>query len=192
MKIPFDFYCFTDEPDDPELDSGIRTCKLPEGIPYWWNKLYLFSKEMPIKGRIFYLDLDTVIVGDISKIVQCDKPFVMLQDVYHQPGRGSGLMTWNNQLEDYSYLWDDFHPNAEKIHKAYWPHGDQVWIQRKLHIQPYTWQELYKGEILSIKVDCVKFIDKPSKAKIIFYHGKPSVEESLNIPNFKWIRKHWK
>lgn len=190
LKLPHQFHCFTD--NSSGFAPGIKVHPLPAGIPYWWNKLYLFSKEMPIKGRIFYLDLDTVIVGDLSQIVQCDKPFVMLQDVYHKLGRGSGLMSWNNEKADYSYLWENFYPNAEKIHKSYWPHGDQVWIQQKLHVLPHTWQELYKGEILSLKVDCVKFMGKPSKAKIIFYHGKPSVEESLNIPNFYWIRKYWK
>jgi len=190
IKIPYTFNCFTDNPSG--LDSGIITYPLPAGIPYWWNKLYLFSKDMPLKGRMFYIDLDTVITGDISKIASTDEPFVLLQDVYHKEGWGSGLMAWDTDKVDVSHLWENYYPRAQSIHEKYWPHGDQVWIQQHLGLKPAIWQNLYRGEILSLKVDCIRYIDKPSKAKIVFYHGKPSIEESIRMPNFKWIKRYWK
>lgn len=190
LREPFHIYCFTDDPKG--LNPAINIIELPPSIPYWWNKLYMFSKDVPVKGRILYLDLDTVIVGNIDKIAAVDKPFIMLKDVYHPERRGSGLMYWNSARDDFSHLWEKFYPKAREIHEQYWPHGDQVWIQQHLGIEPAQWQQLFPGEILSLKVDCVVYNKKPPKAKIIFYHGKPSIEESLRMPVFAWIKDYWK
>lgn len=82
----------------------------------WWAKIELFRPD--ITDDLFYLDLDTVIAGDIRPILE-DPPtsFTMLRDFYHPQYRGSGA------------LWI---PNSVKAHiwSAFWqdPEG---WIARK-------------------------------------------------------------
>lgn len=53
--ISFKFHCFTD--DISGIHSEIITHPLPHNLPGvgWWQKLYLFSGELPITGRIFIL-----------------------------------------------------------------------------------------------------------------------------------------
>ena len=87
--IPLKFHCFTDDPEGLHPDIVVHS--LPGHVPSWWNKLYLFSNELPIQGPVFYFDLDTVIVDDISGILATTHNFInnnknlfyMLQDVYH-------------------------------------------------------------------------------------------------------------
>lgn len=57
----------------------------------WWAKIELFRPD--ITDDLFYLDLDTVIAGDIRPILE-DPPtsFTMLRDFYHPQYRGSGAL----------------------------------------------------------------------------------------------------
>ena len=52
---PFDFYCITEDPSG--LDDEVRVITPPMDVPGWWNKMFLFSPEMP-EGETLYLDLD--------------------------------------------------------------------------------------------------------------------------------------
>ena len=55
----------------------------------WWAKIELFRPD--ITDDLFYLDLDTVIAGDIRPILEHPPTsFTMLRDFYHPQYRGSG------------------------------------------------------------------------------------------------------
>jgi hypothetical protein len=67
----FKFMCFTDNLEQEGYMSGIKLMPLPEGIPGWWNKLYLFKQGLfPRNERIVFIDLDTVISGDVTNIIK--------------------------------------------------------------------------------------------------------------------------
>ena len=81
-SVPFSFTCFTE--DHSGIDSDIRIEPLPHStIQSWWNKLYLFSDAMPFNygDRILFIDLDTVITGNIDDIMLIDNTdIVVLRD----------------------------------------------------------------------------------------------------------------
>ena len=62
--LEHEFVCITEDP--AYLLPGIQTIPLPKGLDGWWNKPYMFSKDLPINGTILYLDLDVVITSFIS------------------------------------------------------------------------------------------------------------------------------
>lgn len=194
--VPFTFHCFTE--NGGGLNPDIKTHPLPyDNIEGWWYKLYLFSDEIDIEGRVLYIDLDTLITGNIDHYLEHNKGFVVLRDLWaKQNNVGSALMSFN--VGEHKHIWDTFIKNPQAAIQELRPHGDQKWIQKQQHQRIY-WQDLFKNEIMSFKSDCRNGL--PSNAKIVCYHGKPSIPESINtttkvqrfvIPPTPWVKKYWK
>jgi hypothetical protein len=202
--VDFKFWCFTD--DATELNQNIEITPLPHGnrLNSWWNKLYLFSRDLPMSrnSTVVYIDLDTLIVDNIDHILTADyQKLTVLRDFYHglvkSAGRvGSGLMAWRHGA--YDYVWKSFMRDPEKAVKKATPHGDQWWIERAVADVSY-WQDSYPDQVVSFKVHCRKGL--PDQAKIVCYHGRPSIPESAEDTNSvdkwtiapqPWVLIHWR
>jgi len=48
--------------------EGVETIPLKHEYPGWWSKVELFRPDLPVEGRLLYLDLDTLIVGDLTEL----------------------------------------------------------------------------------------------------------------------------
>lgn len=202
--VQFKFWCFTEDPTGIRSEVNILPLPYADRLDSWWNKLNLFSPDIPfIPGtQIFYIDLDTLIVGNIDKLlsVRASK-MVVLKDFYYglvkSAGKvGSGLMTWKHGK--YCHLWTKFITKPEKHIEMAGTHGDQWWIEQKVS-DVLFWQELFPNNVVSFKVHCRKGI--PENASIICYHGKPSIPESMSQVNTvdkwtiapqPWVAKHWR
>ena len=66
LSVPHRFSCITDKPVEG-LD--INWIKCPADLKGWWAKVYIFARNNGLKGTIFYLDLDQIIVGDLDKFI---------------------------------------------------------------------------------------------------------------------------
>jgi len=89
---PFIFACLTDRPEDVSL-PGIVPIHIdhmwgdvpPNGAGYW-AKVRLFSEEDTrnrdgaFSGRVLYIDLDSLIVSNLSPIVDYPAPFAITAD----------------------------------------------------------------------------------------------------------------
>src|SRR5690606_19135153 len=72
--------------------DGVKTIPLPADWPGWWSKISIFKPDL-ISGDIFYLDLDTVVLRDISELIDRTKgTTTMLSDFYWPEHPASGLM----------------------------------------------------------------------------------------------------
>jgi len=72
LQDAFTLHCFTDD------KSGIRSevvchelpdlnCDLPTGVPGMWRKVAIWQANLAgIEGVALYIDLDSVIVGDLT------------------------------------------------------------------------------------------------------------------------------
>lgn len=201
--VPFRFHCFTD--DATGLNPGIVIQPLPykDYLDGWWNKLYLFSNEINIpKGdKIFYVDLDTVIVDNIDQLLRAHvSQLIVLEDFYwgiaKSAGRmGSGLMLWEHGK--YTHVWDNFFEDPGAAIASLQPFGDQHWIDKQVRDRLY-WQDLYPNKVVSFKVHCNS--SKPIDARIICFHGAPSIPEAALTSGKSWkytwtpqswILDHW-
>lgn len=202
--LQFRFWCFTE--DTTGLLPEILTVPLPfaNQLDSWWNKLNLFSKDIPIPvgDWIFYIDLDTVIVDNIDQLLATKVPvLVVLRDFYQGIAKsatlvGSGLMAW--QHGKYFAIWDKFITNPKKHVERAGTYGDQWWIEQRVKTLMF-WQDLYPDQVVSFKVHCRKGL--PPGAKIICYHGRPSIPESTcetttsgkwTIAPQPWILRYWR
>lgn len=168
LTRPFRFVCVTD--DGTGLDPSIEIINSP-GVKGWWNKLYLFEV---FHQHTLFLDLDTILLGNIDFLADYEGRFAMLRDFYRKDGFGSGLMAWNGDL---SHIWHDWN----KAGRPELAGGDQEWIERVE--APDAWQALYPNRIKSFKADN----QVTPEAPVICFHGYPKPHEIEG----GWVRDIW-
>jgi len=124
ITLPFRFACLTD--DASGYLSDVDAISVPtdiRNIKGWFSKLCLFMPGVFPKGeRVFYLDLDTVIVGNIDDFACYDGFFAGLGDFRSFRLFGSGVMLWEAGTVD--HLWTEWvrqnHPLGDG--------ADDTWI----------------------------------------------------------------
>jgi len=186
---PFVFWCFTDMALGINPDIRTMSLKFSAQLDSWWNKISLFDPDngLPKGEQIFYIDLDTLIVDNIDQLLTDKAPdIVVLEDFYQgiasSAGKiGSGLMSWRHG--DYEHVWSRFIHDPVAAVESVKPHGDQAWIEQQIDAW-YCWQDLFPGAVVSFKMHCQSGI--PPGAKIICYHGRPSIPESATYRGRDW------
>ena len=173
LSLSHRFVCLSDH-DIP----GVDTIRVPADYGGWWNKLHLFDGHLlPPGDQVFYLDLDTAVVGDIAEIVGRNRHFSMLSDFYHPRKLASGLMSFTSGQHD--RIKDDWLAyGAPRL-----AGGDQVWISLN-RPDSTRLNDLYEGQIRSYKVDCKDEV--PDDTRIVCFHGKPRPHEAGG-----WIADLW-
>ena len=200
--VPHQFVCFSDR----ELE-GIKTVKLISGYQGWWNKMQMFNTDFRLGNRVVYLDLDTLIVGNIDWLLEYDGMFMGIEDLgavnEHQPelkGRlQSGVMAWDYRLN--SHLWNRFTSSGESQRYR----GDGEYLN---HIVPKYQrdfiQKRYKGKLKSYKYQ-VYSEGITDDLSIICFHGRPSIPQAMTetvTTGWKnsgktyepqdWIKDYWR
>lgn len=86
----FTVECVTDRPAD--LPEGMRAIPARPDLPGWWQKVALFSPDMPWEegDRIVYFDLDVAITGRLEDLVERSG---IIRD-WHWPCLNSSVMSW--------------------------------------------------------------------------------------------------
>lgn len=142
--------------------------------PGWWSKMELFSPD--IKGDFLYLDLDTLIVGDIGDLfVGC---FTMLSDFYHPSRLASGMMFLPEK--DRSAVWEEWIKAPEEIMPKYRGWGDGGFIAEVMP-NAARWQDIRPGQVVSYKAHVRKSTRAsetgagavPKDARVCCFHGQP-------------------
>lgn len=163
LSLPHRFICLTD------MRVACASMPLRHGWPGWWSKIELFRGSLP--RPVFYLDLDTVIVGSLDDLVLGHR-FTMLHSMSRPTHPGSGVMAWDM---DVSHVYDAFLSDPERwMRECTTPDcwGDQGFIFRHLGLTPDYWQDRYPGRVVSYKVHCRGGVCPPG-ASIVAYHGRP-------------------
>ena len=201
----FKFWCFTENPQGllPEIKTLALSCTVD--LESWWNKIFLFSLDngVPVGEQILYVDLDTLVVGNIDHLFDAEQApdIVVLKDFYKGIAKsagniGSGIMSWRHG--QYKHIWENFVKDPAAAIQSVLPHGDQAWIESQISAW-YHWQDLFPNAVVSFKMHCQHGI--PSDAKIICFHGKPSIPESVtfagrdwkwNLTPQPWVLEHWR
>jgi len=178
LNQPHRFRCLADR----EI-SGVDTFIPDEQWPGWWAKLTLFRYTT---GPCLYLDLDTVIVGNLDRLLSNT---LSMPANWAQSGHGgcqSSVMSWDG---DYAHIADAF--DLEKLHTpengncgAYgdqrlW--GDQEFITHLLGDPGKTVKPM--DHIYSYKYHCRGGL--PEAASVICFHGEPKPNQVNDV----WVHK---
>lgn len=184
LQAPFKLHCLTD--DAADLNPEIAVIRPDVILPGWWNKLYVFSGLMP-QGPLLYLDLDQILLNDITGIVEeCQKyPFACYADHIHWQGVKLGT-AWM-QFEGHSLLniFEGFWNSRRKVMYDYQSGGDQVYLGPLLQ-DVFYWDEVFPGAVASYKFDLKKGNPKPEN-KLVNCHGNPKPHQITD----DWVKEHW-
>lgn len=148
IATPHRFVCLT----DIEI-PGVETRPLQDGLPGWWSKLEIFREFR----HACYVDLDTVIVGDVSRYLFAPHRFTVSAGInlMRNGAINSSLMCWEG---DFSSLYYGFMKRRERIIETYtcnaqW--GDQGYIRdaARGRISFEYFQSRFPGSVLQYKRD---------------------------------------
>jgi len=166
-----DIVCLSDVP------VPVTRIHLRHDWPGWWSKMELFAPW--IDGDILFLDLDTIITGDLADIAAVKK-LTLLRDFYRPNGLGSGLM-YLPQAERRS-LWNHWIIRPSRYMAEAGRGGDQAYLEKHWMKRADRWQDVLPGQIVSYKVHVRQDHHHsretgtglvPDGARIVCFHGKP-------------------
>lgn len=200
---PYRFVCITDE---PEALSGVETIRLwpdlsnlPSPIghsyPSCYRRLKLFA---PDAGETFgqtvvSIDLDTVIVGDITPLFDRPEDFVIWgeSDFPHTTPYCGSL--WMLRTGTRTKVWTEFDAatSPKAAMKAGCRGSDQGFISYILGPGEATWTK--KDGVYSFRKDLSKRPNYalPADARVTCWHGKtdPWSHRAQQIP---WVLEHYR
>lgn len=157
QELPF--ICLSDVP--------VACARMPlvQNWPGWLSKIELFRLPM-FYGPVLYLDLDTVVTGDLRPLFRTEPGFTMLEDFTEIGRPASGVMSW---MGDFSQIYRRFRNELVSSYRNWRPHrGDCGWIEQ--HVTPDLFPR--DGSIISFKHD-LKGAAVPDGCRAVCFHGKP-------------------
>ena len=150
--LDYEFVCLTENPKD--LNPNIKTIPLPGNLQGWWCKPYMFTKSLPLKGTVLYLDLDVVIAGNIDKLFTHAKGhWCTIRDftrVMRKDWQKYNSSVVRFQVGQLDHVWENFKKDPITIQKRL--HGDQDWLYEATRttpamLYPDSWIQSWKWEV---------------------------------------------
>lgn len=202
LRIPHEFFCVTDDATGIDADIRViplwndhRTVPSPhgKGNPACYVRLKAFSEEAReiIGERFLLLDLDVVVVDDITPVVDVPDDFRIWGDTARgTPYNGSMiLMTAGARRQ----VWEQFDPvESPKRGRALGYIGsDQAWVGACLGPGEKKWGPRdgvysYRNEIQP------KGGMLPHNARIVIFHGHVDPWQSTTQTRHRWVREHYR
>lgn len=186
MENPCAFWCVTDRAH--ELPEGVYPIAHDPALPGWWQKVRLFSPEMPWAhgDRCVYFDLDVAITGRLEDL--CERKGIAKD--YGWPTYNSSLMVWDHG--EHREIWDRFTPDIidrspgplvspDLLPKHVPNGGDQEWITEigGWDLFPDEWCVSYRWQAKNWP---------PAEAKVVQFHGDPKPADVTD----GWVPNVWK
>lgn len=176
LTVPHIFKCLSD------VDVPCERLPLRHKWPGWWAKIELFRV---VDGPTLYLDLDTVVTGDLNWLSSLQDDFLMLSNFHIPQFVGSGVMWFGKEQRhvyerfcEKPFKWIE-HINSRRDGPYL---GDQAFIwesmKRKVKYLPME-------RIKSYKFHCTKGL--PENTSLVCFHGLPK----LTDVKADWIERHW-
>lgn len=199
LRMPHEFVCITDSPQ--LIDPSIRTIPLWTDLQddgYCMRRLRAFAPEMKdmIGPRFAWLDLDVVIVDDITPLFDTDADFkISGVELREQPYNGSiVLMNAGARAQVYT----DFDKARFLRVKAEKNYGgsDQAWIAVCLGEREQVWEK--RDGIYNYRehIDPPGIIGSngalPKNARIVVFNGQFSMADPATQKKSPWILEHWR
>jgi hypothetical protein len=197
----FRFVCLTDNADG--LLAEITPLPIPD-VPIvghrsdrGWRKLGLFASDLGgVPGDALYLDLDVVVVDDLSPLFEIDGAFRIIKDYklfryrHSYTGNSSAVRF---RIGDHAGLLDLLNQYGEGVREAFRNEQELLSYYARgrgiLQYWPRAWCPSFKyGCVRPMPLGLFLPPRKPPGARVIVFHGTPKPEEAVRGVGSKWYR----
>jgi hypothetical protein len=194
LDLPHRVLCITDDPAGIECETyplwDEPAVNLPEGRPNCYRRLKVFGEFGKKLGNLlFSIDLDAVITGNITQLVDRKEDFVAWKDPSPRTHYNGGM--WLLRSGTRKQVWDTFTPMAPKITQQLGIIGsDQGWISHVLGPGEAMWGT--NDGVYSYRTDLREGrLPNPPDSRIVMFHGRHSPWESQPQAH-KWVRENYR
>jgi len=120
------YYCYTENKQYIDARVNIIPCFKKPTLRLWWNKLAMFSKDFPVKGKCLFFDLDMDIQKDPSELITWDgltileaywKSDMFMRKHAYDVKINSSVITWTAGQQ--SHIWEHFMTNRDYFMRKY-------------------------------------------------------------------------
>lgn len=120
------YFCYTENKKGINARIEIISCFKKPTLRYWWNKLAMFSKDFPVKGKCLFFDLDMDIKEDPSEFITWNGLSILnaywKKDMYYANHAydvkiNSSVITWTAGQQ--RYIWEHFNSNRDYFMRKY-------------------------------------------------------------------------
>lgn len=192
LPPPFRFVCITDKqpiqcinfPDEP-----IEYLPARPDLPGWWAKMQYFDRALMGDDKLIALDLDTVIVDDLTPLANIPHEFGICENFTRLAGHkdwpckyGSCAMVLAAGFGQ--KIWDDFAASPYQYMNAC-PRGDQQVIERIKPNATFLQPVLPFGYFLGYR-DLTP--TKPEGCAVVVFAGNSKPHNCEH----QWIKDAWK
>ena len=211
LKGDFKFVCLTD--DGNGVNPAVQIFPIPEVLMKaakrdgGWKKLTTFEADLHgLKGTALFLDLDVVIVDDITPFFEVPGDFLIIHD-WKRPWRVTGNSSvYRFVLGAHPEVLAEFRADPEAARAKF--RNEQAFLSDVIHKQGKLkyWDDAWCA---SWKYHCVpawplSYLKDPSippGARILIFHGVANPPDALvgrsnsawrKMRPAPWIADHWK
>jgi hypothetical protein len=210
LRGEFRFVCLTDRSEGVRAEVQclpIPDLALPDGIPErGWKKLTTFAADLHgLKGTALFLDLDVVIVDDITPFFEQPGDFLIIHD-WKRPWRITGNSSvYRFELGEHPEVLERFRAEHESIRARL--RNEQAWLSEILHRQgklgywPADWCASWKYHCVArFPLNFFKAPSVPSGARILVFHGVVNPPDAIagrsmgnwrRTPAAPWLEQYW-
>jgi hypothetical protein len=210
LRGSFRFVCLTD--DDAGVRSEVQCLPIPPMIlpaarrDGGWRKLTTFEADLyGLKGTALFLDIDIVIVDDITPFFELPGEFLVIHD-WKRPWRVTGNSSvYRFELGAHTDVLSYFRDHVEEVQSNF--RNEQAYLSDFLHRQgkmgywPADWCRSYKYHCVpGWPLNHFRTPGIPAGARILVFHGVVNPPDALigerngNWRAMKpapWIAEHW-
>ncbi len=195
LSLPHELVCVTDDPDG--LHPDIRWVPTPAQVKDWpgmLRRLVIFRPDAAelFGKRILLMDLDVVILRDITPLVDRPEDFVTweprlyyaLKGQYSRYNTGFLLMDAGARPQ----VWDEFSLERAQRELGAIHEGvvdEQAWITHILGPDETVWA--WDGDVRSVRAT-----PDPQSARIVFFNGPRAPGMAAMQAEYPWIEKNWR
>jgi hypothetical protein len=199
---PHEVVCITDIPEG--IDPRVRIVPLWDmfadipspagrGMPSCYRRLYAFSPAMEqiIGPRFVSIDLDVVIVDDITPLWQRTEDFIIWRSpLRNTPYNGS---MWMMDAGARARVLDEFDPRLSPLaaKRAGCIGSDQAWISYILGPNEASWGTEDGVYAFQFAIRNRGFL-LPRDAKIVFFQGNTDPWDTFAREKAPWVLEHYR
>jgi hypothetical protein len=194
LHMRHEFVCITDDPKGIDPDVKI--------IPLWddhrdmggcYVRLKAFSEEMKdiIGPRFVWIDLDVVILKDITPLFMKKEDFVIWGDTNPTTPYNGSMVMMNAGCR--KQVWETFDGYRSKnmTRKMGFVGTDQAWIGAVLGKDERKWTTEDGVYSFRCHFKKKKRIEPPNNARIVFFHGVEDPSKRNVQMEYQWVKEHW-